>query len=281
MAACIVGASGCYAGVEPQDGEAGEVAAEGSSGSSGSYGSEDDGAADGGWEDDSGVGEDSGGAADSSDAPGGGEASGGSDEPGTTGGDEEGAGTSGGDEGSSDTSGGDEPGGSDPGGDGGDAPPASDDVPSNAYCNPVAAWDPAHAALEEEILALVNQHRASGADCGSKGSFGPAQPLVMDPALRCAARVHSKDMADRQFFDHTNPSGESPWDRFEKAGYSYSRAGENIAGGSSTAAGTMSQWMNSDGHCANIMNPNFEEIGVGYYPGGPYGHLWTQTFGTP
>jgi uncharacterized protein YkwD len=43
----------------------------------------------------------------------------------------------------------------------------------------------------------------------------------------------------------------------------------------------MDQWMGSDGHCANIMNPSFTEIGVGYYPGGQWGHLWTQNFGTP
>ncbi|HEY8376537.1 MAG TPA: CAP domain-containing protein, partial [Nannocystis sp.] len=74
--------------------------------------------------------------------------------------------------------------------------------------------------------------------------------------------------------------GESPWDRMAKAGYgNYKTAGENIAAGSATAAGTMDQWMNSDGHCANIMNPNFQHIGVGYHPGGQWGHLWTQVFG--
>jgi uncharacterized protein YkwD len=87
-------------------------------------------------------------------------------------------------------------------------------------------------------------------------------------------------MADREFFDHQNPDGESPWDRFEEAGYTnYRAAGENIAAGNAQAASTMQQWMNSDGHCANIMNPDFSEIGVGYYPGGSYGHLWTQAFG--
>ena len=73
---------------------------------------------------------------------------------------------------------------------------------------------------------------------------------------------------------------ESPFDRMEMAGYSYSWAGENIAAGSPDAAGTMDQWMGSDGHCSNIMSPNFTEIGVGYYPGGQWGHLWTQAFGS-
>ncbi len=171
-------------------------------------------------------------------------------------------------------------GGSDDAGDSGEPPPpASEDVPDNAYCQEVAAWDPAWAQLELDILDLVNQRRAEGANCGSEGSFGAAGPLTMHPALRCAARKHSKDMNDRSFFDHTNPSGESPWDRMGEAGYTYSAAGENIAGGSPDAAGTMQQWMESDGHCANIMNPDFEEIGVGYYPGGQWGTLWTQAFG--
>jgi uncharacterized protein YkwD len=167
------------------------------------------------------------------------------------------------------------------GGDMGDSGPPSADVPDNAYCDEVASWDPQWAQLEVEILAIVNEVRGQGANCGSAGSFGPAGPVSMQPALRCAARKHSKDMADRNFFDHTNPSGESPWDRMGQAGYSYSTAGENIAAGNSTASATMDQWMNSDGHCGNIMNPDFDEIGVGYYPGGQYGHLWTQAFGSP
>jgi len=154
------------------------------------------------------------------------------------------------------------------------------DVPDNAYCVPVGNWDPAWAQLELDVLEIVNQVRAQGADCKSKGMFAPAGPLTMDPALRCAARKHSADMAARNFFSHTNPDNESPWDRMGKAGYGgYSNAGENIAAGSPDAQGTMNQWMGSDGHCANIMNPGFQHLGVGYSPGGQYGHLWTQVFG--
>lgn len=147
------------------------------------------------------------------------------------------------------------------------------------YCDADDDWDPAWASLEEQVLEVVNQVRAEGADCGSKGSFGAAGPLTMHPLLRCAARLHSKDMVVRNFFNHVNPDGEDPWDRIAKTGYGgYQTAGENIAGGSGTAAGVMDQWMNSDGHCANIMNPAFNQIGVGYYPGGMYGHMWTQVF---
>ena len=160
----------------------------------------------------------------------------------------------------------------------GSPPPV--DVPDNAYCAAVGDWDPAWAQLELDVLELVNQVRAQGADCNSKGVFAATGPLTMDPALRCAARKHSADMAARNFFDHTNPDGESPWDRMGEAGYgNYSNAGENSAAGSPDAQGTMDQWLGSDGHCANIMSPSFEDIGVGYSPGGQYGHLWTQVFG--
>lgn len=160
-------------------------------------------------------------------------------------------------------------------------PDPDPDVPAGVpYCSDAANWDPAWAQLEEDILTLVNQERAKGANCGSEGMFGPAGPLTMEPHLRCAARVHSKDMDDRNFFSHTNPDGEGPGQRIDKAQYgNYSTWGENIAAGSPNAAGTMNQWMGSDGHCANIMNPDFEHIGVGYHPGGQYGHLWTQVFG--
>ena len=150
-----------------------------------------------------------------------------------------------------------------------------DDIPSNAYCDPVRDWAPDAAQFEREVLTLVNEERASGADCGSEGTFPPAPALTMNGALRCAARAHSKDMSDRDFFDHTNPDDELPWDRMELAGYSWRAAGENIAWGSPTPASVMDGWMASDGHCSNIMSAGFQEIGVGYYAG----NYWTQVFG--
>ena len=153
-----------------------------------------------------------------------------------------------------------------------------DDV---AYCEAVAEWDESHTALEEEVLELVNERRAAGASCGSEGNFEPTGPLTMNANLRCAARNHSKDMADNDYFSHDSQDGRSPGERIEQAEYDYSTWGENIAAGSPDAAGTVDQWMNSDGHCANIMRDRYTEIGVGYAPGGGYGHVWTQVFGAP
>jgi uncharacterized protein YkwD len=153
------------------------------------------------------------------------------------------------------------------------------EVPDTDYCMAYADWDAGWSTLEQQILDIVNQRRSEGANCGSEGNFAPAGPLTMSPALRCAARKHSQQMVESGFFDHTTPWGEGPGDRIGGAGYNGFTWGENIAGGNSTAAATMDQWMESDGHCANIMNPDFEDIGVGYFPGGEWGHYWTQAFG--
>lgn len=153
-------------------------------------------------------------------------------------------------------------------------------VPGNGYCEPVSSWDTAMTEFEEDVLVIVNEVRAAGASCGGQ-AFGSAGPLTMNPALRCAARVHSKDMADRAFFDHTNPDGEDPFVRMERAGYSYFTAGENIATGQPSPSEVMQGWMDSPGHCRSIMNPDFADIGVGTFESedGGSGYLWTQVFG--
>lgn len=154
----------------------------------------------------------------------------------------------------------------------------SGEVPDEPYCAPTETWNPDYAALEAEIVVIVNRYRAEGANCGGE-EMPPAGPLTMDPNLQCAARIHTLDMAERNFFDHDNPDGDGPDDRMEAAGYDGRGWGENIAAGNSTAEETMEQWMDSPGHCRNIMNDGYTLIGVGYYPGGEYDHLWTQTFG--
>ena len=158
-----------------------------------------------------------------------------------------------------------------------DETPPADDVPENAYCNPVADWDDLWTSFEEEVLDLVNRRRAAGADCGETGTFDPAGPLTMSPALRCAARNHSMDMGTRDYFAHDTPEGLGPGDRIDQAGYTGSMWAENIAWGYATPEAVVSGWMSSPGHCANIMHPELTETGIGFYEG----NLWTETFGRP
>ncbi|HZI08492.1 MAG TPA: CAP domain-containing protein, partial [Archangium sp.] len=70
--------------------------------------------------------------------------------------------------------------------------------------------------------------------------------------------------------------------RITSAGYTYRYAGENIGAGYSTPSAAVTGWMNSTGHCNNIMSPNYKHLGVGYYyraSGSTYAHYWTQDFG--
>jgi uncharacterized protein YkwD len=153
-------------------------------------------------------------------------------------------------------------------------------LPDNPYCNPVANWNPDWIAAELEVLDRVNQARAQGGNCDSAGVFGPSGPLTWHPALTCAARVHSKDMNDNNFFDHTNLQGNGPGWRLQQAGYFGGGWGENIAAGYGDPASVVQGWLDSDGHCANMLNPGFSLIGIGYVSGnGEWGHYWTQTFG--
>lgn len=123
---------------------------------------------------------------------------------------------------------------------------------------------------EHEVLELTNAEREK---------YG-LKPLVWNEALAELARAHSKDMAERNFFDHYNPDGESPFDRMKAAGIQYMAAAENVAAGQASPEAVMDSWMNSQGHRANILNPKLEELGVGLARGGGYGIYWTQNFAT-
>jgi uncharacterized protein YkwD len=136
---------------------------------------------------------------------------------------------------------------------------------------------------EQQVFERVNQARTAGADCGSMGKFDPAPALTLDARLHCAARKHSQDMGERNFYDHVNPEGEGPDDRINDAGYTgWASVGENIAAGSPDPAEIFNGWMASDAHCANIMNLQYKHFGIGFYEGpGDFRYYWTQTFGAP
>lgn len=142
-------------------------------------------------------------------------------------------------------------------------------------------WPAEWIAFEDEVLRLVNELRAQGGQCPS-GPRAPAPPLVMDRALREAARLHSRDMGENGFFDHFSEDGRDPFARMIEAGYDGSPGGENIAGGAGAPDDAFALWLSSDGHCRNMTSGSFTEVGVGYafVEGSPFGHYWTQTFGS-
>lgn len=123
-------------------------------------------------------------------------------------------------------------------------------------------------AMEQEVLALVNSERAKNG----------LSALSWADDVAAVARAHSSDMINRGFFSHTNPDGESPFDRLKNNGISYRTAAENIAYGQKTPADVMNAWMNSSGHRANILNKNVTELGVGAVKNNNGTIYWTQVF---
>lgn len=137
--------------------------------------------------------------------------------------------------------------------------------------------------FEAEALRLVNLRRAAGANCGARGSFAAAPALRWQAQLASAAHGHSVDMATRDYFSHTGFDGRSAGERVTASGYAWSTTGENIAAGYPTTQAVVDGWMGSAGHCANLMNPNYTEMGLACAQNGAsrYGRYWTQTLARP
>ena len=138
-----------------------------------------------------------------------------------------------------------------------------ENAPGNGSTKPEA--DSQHAFLQE-VVNLVNIERAKEG----------LAPLTMDAKVQAAAQVRAKEC--EQLFSHTRPNGSSFATALKEQNVSYRSAGENIAWGQRSPQEVMEAWMNSAGHRANIMNPNFTTIGVGYYENAKGTDYWCQLF---
>ena len=182
------------------------------------------------------------------------------------------------------------------GGGGESAPsPAPAPPPVAAAPNPAPAPAPAPApsvadtratcnlpAFRAQAMARVNSYRATGASCGAQGIFPAVPALAWNDALTQASLVHSEDMVALNFFSHTGSSGSSAGQRATAAGYVWSTWGENIAAGQASVDSVMAGWLASDGHCANLMNARFRDIGLACVSGtanNSYRTYWTMTLG--
>lgn len=121
-------------------------------------------------------------------------------------------------------------------------------------------------SIAEQITALVNAER-------SKAGLSP---VTLDTSLTSAANVRAKESAVS--FSHTRPDGRSFSSILTDNGISYRGSGENLAYGQFSPESVMEGWMNSSGHRANILNPNFTKIGVGYYKSSSGTKYWSQLF---
>jgi len=135
--------------------------------------------------------------------------------------------------------------------------------------------------LAARTLELVNEARSQSRRCGSR-SFAPAPPLTLDPTLGSVAYGHAADMAEHNYFEHEDLSGHTPADRVRAVGYHEKLVGENIAFGPRTADEVVQGWLDSPGHCENIMDPRFAQMGIAYAAGrAKRGLFWVQLFAQP
>lgn len=143
----------------------------------------------------------------------------------------------------------------------------------NAFCQKSGSEEFKHAFIER-----INKVRATGCTCGIT-YMPPVPPLTWNNTLQKAAEGHAWDMSNNNYFSHTSRDGRSMEDRIVAAGYKFNgfknfAVGENIAFGQMSIDEVMNGWLKSPGHCKNLMNSMFREIGVAEDH-----NYWVQDFG--
>ncbi len=135
---------------------------------------------------------------------------------------------------------------------------------------PSALLAQAETSIPDALLTLVNAERQRAG----------VAPLRLNDKLATAAQRHAEDMAATRNLSHQGSDGSTLRSRIEATGYGWTAIGENVAMGQPSPEAVMRSWMNSSGHRRNVLNPNFQELGVGYAEGGgrPY---WVQVFAKP
>jgi uncharacterized protein YkwD len=145
---------------------------------------------------------------------------------------------------------------------------------------PPPSLDPA--AVAQTVLTLTNEARAEARRCGRE-RFEPASPLMLSETLNLAADGHVRDMAARGAASHEGSDGSNSGDRIRRAGYAWRASGENVAAGQPDADAVVAAWLESPGHCATLMTPQFTEMGIAFAlaPSKDPNIYWTQVFATP
>ncbi|MEW8227484.1 MAG: Ig-like domain-containing protein [Candidatus Thiodiazotropha endolucinida] len=144
---------------------------------------------------------------------------------------------------------------------------------------PQSTIDLCMSTSDKVMLSLINNARAVARSCGTT-NYPAAPSLAWHCSLEQAAQGHSTSMADNDFFNHIGLDESDPGDRITATGYIWRTYGENIAAGYPDEESTVSALLDSPGHCANIMNPGFSEVGtaVAENSASTYVIYWTQNF---
>ena len=122
------------------------------------------------------------------------------------------------------------------------------------------------------LLYLVNQARSKGCKCGNL-RMKPVAAVTWDEQLEAAAEKHSLDMYKNGFLGHNGSDGSTFSARITREGFKWSGCAENIAEGYETEREVIDGWLNSPGHCRNLMSPHYRYMGIGRV-----GNYWTQDF---
>ncbi|PRZ01696.1 Cysteine-rich secretory protein family protein [Marinilabilia salmonicolor] len=130
---------------------------------------------------------------------------------------------------------------------------------------------------KQQMLELVNNARMTKRRCGGKKHDAVA-PLQWNRKLAQAAQKHADDMGDNDFFDHTGSDKSTVVVRVEREEYLWRAVGENVAMGPRSVSEAVKGWLDSPGHCSNIMSDGFTEMGAALSNNGQY---WVQVFGAP
>jgi uncharacterized protein YkwD len=152
---------------------------------------------------------------------------------------------------------------------------------SNAAAREAVVGRVSDGRIRARVVELVNEARSTARRCGRE-RYAAAPPLRISRELTDAAEDHARNMARKRFFEHRGQDGSQPKDRVRRAGYQSRLTGENIAFGPVSAEEVVAGWLDSPGHCANIMDARFQELGIGLARGKKRGEIyWVQNFATP
>ncbi|MBA3674114.1 MAG: CAP domain-containing protein [Chitinophagaceae bacterium] len=124
------------------------------------------------------------------------------------------------------------------------------------------------------LTQLINDVRQTGCKCGT--TYMPPVPIIMwNNQLETAAQNHATDMNQKKYFNHTGSDGSNPGDRIKRVGYTWSTFGENIDLSYAGEKAVIKDWLQSEGHCKNIMKAAFKEMGIA-----KSGDYWVQVLAT-
>ncbi|HJS21808.1 MAG TPA: CAP domain-containing protein, partial [Steroidobacteraceae bacterium] len=137
-------------------------------------------------------------------------------------------------------------------------------------------------AMAQRVLELINEARGQKRSCGDK-VFPRVGPLALVPTLNRAALAHARDMATHSFLGHKGSDGSHPAQRATRAKYHWRTIGENVAAGSATPEQAVTDWLNSPGHCANLMSADYTDTGIAVVvdPASAAAIYWAQVFAAP